>query len=262
MTPADVQPASGDAHSKSFLGHLQDLRKTLVRSAIAIVIGMAIAFPFAPRIMQLLMRPLDTIDLGDGVTPGDFLMPLDAYSGVMVAVQIILWSGLIISFPVVVYFVAHFVAPGLTIRERRVMRGAAGCAALLFVCGVAMCYFTTLTMAFEMMLKVNTWLGMVARGWRVETYVSFVLKLLLAFGAAFELPVVVLALGAMGIVNSRQLRDKRRHVIVGLMIMAMFLTPQDPGTMLLMAAPLCALYEGCIWILWFREKRKKNNADN
>ncbi len=254
-------PEKCDPNSKSFLGHLEDLRKTIVHSVIALVVGMAIALPLAPSIMRLLMHPLDGIDLGEGMTPAEFLMPLDAYTGVMVAVQIVVWGGLIISFPVIVYIVSRFVAPGLSIHERRVMRGSAACAAVLFGVGVAMCYFTTLSMAFQMMLNVNEWLGFVARGWRVDTYVSFVLKLLLAFGAAFELPVVVLAMGAMGIVNSRQLRNKRRHVIVGLMIMSMLLTPQDPGTMLLMAAPLCVLYEACIWILWAKERRKAEAQD-
>ena len=80
-------------------------------------------------------------------------------------------------------------------------------------------------------------------------YISFALKLLLAFGLAFQFPVVVVALGSLGIITPEQLRDKRRHVIVGLLVLSMFLTPQDPITMILMAGPLIVLYEVCILYL-------------
>jgi len=88
-----------------------------------------------------------------------------------------------------------------------------------------------------------------------------VLKLLIAFGLAFQLPVVLLVLGNMGLVNSVQLRDKRRHVVVGLMILAMLLTPSDPFTMLLMALPLIVLYEICIWMIWAKERKAKQTEE-
>ena len=109
--------------------------------------------------------------------------------------------------------------------------------------------------ALKFMIRVNEWIGTSCEFWEEADYVSFVLKLLLAFGLAFELPVVVLALGSMGIVSSEQLRDKRRHVIIGLLVLAMFLTPADPYTMILMAAPMTVLYEFCIWMTWYRERK-------
>ena len=116
----------------------------------------------------------------------------------------------------------------------------------------------TIPMALRFMILVaNDWIGVTAEWWDEVDYIVFVLKVLLAFGLVFQLPVILLALGSMGIVSARQLMDKRRHVVVGLMIMAMMLTPADPGTMLLMGLPMIGLFESCIWIIWFREKRKK-----
>ena len=90
-------------------------------------------------------------------------------------------------------------------------------------------------------------------------YVAFVLKLLIAFGLAFELPVVLLILGSLGIVNVEMLRAKRRHVIVGLFILAMMLTPADPWTMFGMAVPMIGLYEVSILAIAFKDRRKKEH---
>jgi sec-independent protein translocase protein TatC len=95
----------------------------------------------------------------------------------------------------------------------------------------------------------------------LSNYVAFVLKLLISFGLAFQLPVILVALGSAGIVSATQLREKRRHVIVGLMVAAMLLTPPDPLTLLLMAIPLILLYEICIWIVLVKERRREPADD-
>jgi sec-independent protein translocase protein TatC len=117
-------------------------------------------------------------------------------------------------------------------------------------------YFVTLPVALELMLRINRWLGVRCEFVELGDYVSFVLKLLICFGLAFELPVIVLALGTVGVVNSGQLRRYRRHVIVGLLVAAMLLTPPDPVTQLLMAAPMALLYEACIWLVRLIERRR------
>jgi sec-independent protein translocase protein TatC len=127
-------------------------------------------------------------------------------------------------------------------------------AVLLFLTGVAL-GFSIIPTALKAMFRVSEWMNAAPDFVRLPDYVSFVLKLLIAFGLMFELPIVVLALGAMGLVSSPQLREYRRYVIVGLFISAMLLTPPDPFTQVLMAAPMTLLYEACIWILWLHEKR-------
>ena len=169
--------------------------------------------------------------------------------------RVVLWTGLMLAFPGILYAAAQFVYPGLRPLERRSVTRALGVASILFIGGVTLGYFMVLPVAIQMMLRFNDWIRVGYDFVILADYVSFMLKLLLAFGLAFELPVVVLALCSMGLVSSRGLREKRRHVIVGLMVVAMLLTPQDPLTMLMMGIPLCLLYEGCIWMIWYSEKQ-------
>ena len=103
-------------------------------------------------------------------------------------------------------------------------------------------------------MVIRGWMGIEAE-WTVTSYVAFAIQLMIGFGLAFELPVVVVILGRMGIVSAAQLREKRRHVLVFLLILAMVLTPPDVVTQLLMAVPLAILYEVCILLVWASEKK-------
>ena len=247
--------------TKSFLEHLEDLRGTIVKCALALVSGMAIAIPLAPLVLTLIKRPLYNVDLDIDVD--SFLKVMEMTGGLSIAMKIVFWGGLLFSVPFLVYFIWEFVFPGLTRRERRTVRGAATFAALLFALGVCMCYYMTLPVAIKLMFKINAWMGVSCNFVRLTDYVAFVLKLLVAFGLAFELPVVLMALGHLGLVTATQLREKRRHVLVGLLILAMILTPPDPLTQLMMAIPMAILYEICIWLIWVKEKRdaKAENAE-
>jgi len=238
---------------KSFLGHLEDLRVTVIRVFLSLAIGMIVVIPAAPYILRAIKRPLAAA----GKDPETFLRVLEVTSGFSITMRIVFWSGLILSLPFITLFIGQFVFPGLTRRERRAALLSLGSAVALFIAGVAMGYTVTLPIGLQMMFRISEWIGAHQAFVELGNYVSFVLKLLLAFGIAFELPVVVLALGALGIVTQQQLRNKRRHVIVGLMVLAMLLTPSDPYTMILMALPLIALYELCIWIIWARERRMR-----
>jgi sec-independent protein translocase protein TatC len=122
----------------------------------------------------------------------------------------------------------------------------------------------TLPVAFQMMRQIEVWMGTPAEFWETGNYVSFAIKLLLAFGVAFQFPMLVFMLGALGFVSSTQLRDKRRHVIVGLLVVAMLMTPgPDPFSQVLMAAPLIVFYETAIGLVWLRERqRRAENAQN
>ncbi len=239
--------------TKSFLEHLEDLRGTIVKCALSLVGGMVIAIPLAPLVLKLIKRPLYNADLDIDVDT--FLKVMEMAGGLAIAMKIVFWGGLLFSVPFLVYFIWEFVFPGLTRRERRTVRCAAGFAAMLFAMGVCMGYFMTLPVAIQLMFKINAWMGVECNFVRLTNYVAFVLKLLIAFGLAFELPVVLMALGHLGLVSATQLREKRRHVLVGLLVLAMILTPPDPVTQLLMAVPMAALYEICIWLIWLKERR-------
>ncbi len=164
------------------------------------------------------------------------------------------FGGLLLSLPVLVFIIGSFVMPGVRDVERKVMTRIALFSGGLFMLGIAMGYKVTLPLALDLMLRIGGRLGGESI-WFYNKYIAFSIQLLLGFGIAFQLPVVILILGKMGLVNSRQLREKRRHVIVGLLVLSMILTPPDIMTQLLMAAPLIFLYEFCIWFLYFSGNR-------
>ncbi len=237
-----------------FLHHLEDLRRALAWSIGALFAGMGVAALLAPRALAILKAPLKTVV----ENPDTFLRTLDITGGMSVAMQTILWGGILISAPVIVLALAWFIFPGLTRKERRAVLAALGFAAGLFVLGVALCYYFALAPALTIMLWFNQWMGIPVDYVTVTSYVGFTLKLLLSFGLTFELPIVILLLGRLGIITSVQLRGKRRHAIVAILILAMVITPtQDPFSQLILAVPLIVLYEICIWLVWARERSAK-----
>jgi len=239
--------------AKPFLEHLDDLRKTIVRSAALLVAGMLIAIPVAPRVLHLTKVPL----IKAGMDPDVFLKVIRVAGGLSIAMRVIFWSGLLISIPFIILVVGSFVFPGLKRKERQAILHSSGFAVALFAGGVCMGYFVTMPVALRMMFRINAWMRVSCEFVELGDYVSFVLRLLIAFGLAFELPVVIVVLGSIGVVSSDQLRARRRHVIVGLLIAAMLLTPPDPLTQIMMAGPLVLLYELCIWVVWFRERARR-----
>ncbi len=164
------------------------------------------------------------------------------------------FGGLLLSLPALVFIIGSFIMPGVRNIERKVISRIAIFSGGLFFAGIAMGYKITLPLALGLMLKIGGSLGGESI-WFYNKYIAFALQLLLGFGIAFQLPVVILIMGKMGLVNSTQLREKRRHMIVGLLILAMLLTPPDVMTQMLMAAPLILLYEFCIWFLHFSGNR-------
>jgi sec-independent protein translocase protein TatC len=239
-----------DSEPKPFLEHLEDLRTMLIRCAIALSIGTGIALPFAPQIFALLKAPLDqSVD-----RPDLFLQSLEITGAFSVSMRIALWGGLLISAPFLVFFIGQFVFPGLTEKERLVIRKAGGFSVVLFVVGVLLAYKGTLPVALNMMFGLHDWLGIQPMP-QVTSYVGFTVHLLLAFGVAFQMPVVLVILGKLGIVTAAQLRERRRYVVVILLVVAMFLTPPDVFTQLVMALPLILLYEVCIHVVALSERR-------
>ncbi|MBT3192720.1 MAG: twin-arginine translocase subunit TatC [Verrucomicrobia bacterium] len=251
-----LQDEHVDAATKPFVEHLDDLRKTVLWIAGLLSSGILIAIPLAPYILKWLKIPYYQARL-DEVVP---LAVNQVGGGLAIAMRVVIWSGLLMSLPFVVLAVSHFIFPGLKKREKQAIVRGAGFSIGLFVAGVWMGYRWTVPIALQMMSRIEGWMGTPAQYWETQSYVGFVLKLLIAFGITFQLPVVLLVLGNMGLISSAQLRDKRRHVVVGLMVLAMFLTPSDPFTMLLMAAPLVVLYESCIWLIWAKERKNRDDA--
>lgn len=236
------------------MAHLEDLRWTILWIALCLAGAVIVAIPLTPWVMKVIKLPLRRA----GEDPDKFLRVLDVTGGLSIAMQVILWSGLLISAPAIVYFIARFVFPGLKRKEKRVILGSMFFATLLFVMGVAMGYFMLLPVTLQWMFGISEWIGVKMEFVQLSSYVTFVLKMLLGFGLAFEFPVLVVALGSMGVVSARFLADKRRHVLVIVLIISAVVTPTvDPVTQTIVAAPLYVLYEISIWVVWFMQFRRK-----
>lgn len=240
-----------DDREMPFLEHLEEFRRMIIRSAIAIVIGMIIAACFVPWMTTMLRAPgQQFIDSGQIV-----LQAPELTSGFKMWFALSFWGGVLISMPALMFIIGSFVLPGIRDIERKVLQRVAGFSGFLFMLGVVFGYKMMLPMTIRVMLSMIRKLD--AKAIIIyQKYIDFALQILLGFGVAFQLPVVIIVLGQLGIVTSRNLRDKRRHVIVGLFVLSMILTPPDAASQIQMAIPLILLYEFCIWFLYFSEKKR------
>ena len=240
------------AELKPFLEHLEDLRQTIIRCAAALVVGMCVAAPLIPRMLGILKAPLKQITND----PDHFLQTMQVTAAFSSAMSMAFWGGVLISLPFHILFIGAFIVPALTRKEQRLIFGVSGFAAVLFVFGVWLGYRFTLPFALQAMFQVNEWLGSNAQ-WTLNSYVTFTLQLLIAFGLAFELPIVILIAGRLGLVSSKFLREYRRHAIIVILIIGAILTPPDVISQTIMSVPLYILYEVCIWVIWLWERKRK-----
>ncbi len=243
--------SEGDGLIKPFLEHLEDLRITLIRAAAVITIGMIVAFPLAPYTLALLKHPLYLVTSN----PDAMLQSMEVSGAFVAAMRIAFWSGILLSSPLLVIIIGQFILPAMTQIEKRLVIQAGLLGAVLFIGGVVFGYVYTLPFALSAMYLFNGWLGVSAL-WTLSSYVTFSVQVLIAFGLAFEIPMVLLILGRLGIVSGEWLRIHRRHAIVGALIIACILTPPDVVSQIIMTIPLVIMYEGCIWMVkaWDRKR--------
>jgi sec-independent protein translocase protein TatC len=242
---------------KPFLEHLEDLRWMLVRMALALGIGIAVAFLFHGQLVAAVQWPLRQIDPHMVAR----LQVLGVTDPLMIIFEVCFYAGVVISFPALLYFIAQFVLPALTPHERKIIVPVIVLSFALFAIGVLFCYFCVLprTLGFFFgFAKSLEW----TPTWQVRDYFAFVTQITLAFGLAFELPIVVLLLVYMRILSSAFLRRTRPFAIIIVLCLAAFIAPTpDVVTFLSLCVPMCVLYEVCIWLGWLVERgRQKTEA--
>lgn len=229
------EPDSPD-QEQSFLSHLIELRQRIVRAALAVVIVFLALTPFMKHIFELLSEPMmaalpaGTKLLATGVTT-PFLVPL----------KVTLFASFLLALPYVLYQAWAFVAPGLYQHERRLALPVIVSSIAMFALGVAYCYYVVFGFVFRFIAGFAPATVNVAPD--IEAYFSFVMGMFLAFGLAFELPIAVVLLVRFGIASVDKLKRARPYVIVGAFIIAAIFTPPDVLSQLLLAVPLCLLYE-------------------
>ena len=231
---------------KPLLEHLLALRDMLVFSAVAWAVCVIVAGVLSPQVLGWLKSPAAASE--------EMLQGLDLTSGFSTMMAIALWGGTALSFPFLVYALLRFVFPALTRREKVVLMTILVMGSGLFLVGVALAYGKTLPLVVSAFQSINEWVGLPVTTIRIEGYISIVLKTIIAFGLVFQMPLVIFVLGWFGLVTSAALREKRRIAIVLAFVLAMFLTPPDPMSQLVMAIPLCLLYELSIWAVWLKER--------
>ena len=237
--------------SKPFLEHLEDLRWTIVKMAIALLVAMMLCLFFRSALVHIMQAPLHEVDPQVGA-----LRALGITDSITISFHLAFYAGIVLSFPVLLYFLAEFVLPALTVVEKRFLLPAIFVSFGLFLLGVLVCYFWLLPKTILFFFRDTQSLGW-APTWTVQQYYSFVTRFTMGFGLAFELPVVVLALVRFGFVTYRFMARTRPYAIILMFVLAAVITPTpDILTLVAMALPMCLLYESCIWIAWFMERKR------
>jgi sec-independent protein translocase protein TatC len=233
----------------TFISHLIELRDRLLRSLIAVGVVFVVLFPFSSELYDLLAHPmLSTLPAGSKMIATGVVSPF------LIPVKVAAMVAFAVALPYVLYQAWAFIAPGLYAHEKRLVMPLVVASTVLFFVGVAFCYFFVFGVVFDFVYKIAPKSITVAPD--IENYLNFVLTLFLAFGVTFEVPIAVLILVRMGAVTLQQLSDARPYFIVGSFVVAAVVTPPDVISQLLLAIPMCLLYEiGILATRWVTPRR-------
>jgi sec-independent protein translocase protein TatC len=225
-----------DGGEDTFISHLVELRDRLLRIFGAVLLVFLCLAYWASDIYSLLAKPLLA-----ALPSGGSMIATDVVGVFLVPVKVTLLVAFLIALPYVLHQVWAFVAPGLYSHEKRLALPLIVTSSLLFFAGMAFAYFIVFPSIFRFMAAIAP--QGVAWMTDIEKYFSFVLTMFLAFGATFETPVAVVLLVKMGVVTVEKLKQARAYVIVGAFVIGAIFTPPDGISQLLLAIPLCLLYE-------------------
>ncbi|MFC4728698.1 twin-arginine translocase subunit TatC [Coralloluteibacterium thermophilus] len=225
-----------DDREESLLSHLVELRTRLLKAVAAVVLVLIALLPFAQQLYTWLSDPLVA-----RLPAGSQLVAIEVASPFFAPIKLAFFVAVILAMPVVLYQLWAFVAPGLYRHEKRLAMPLLVSATLLFYAGCAFAYYLVLPVVFGFLTSVTP--ENVAMMTDISRYLDFVMMLFLAFGASFEVPVAVVILAALGVVDIAQLKQARGYVVVGAFVVAAILTPPDVISQLMLAIPMCLLYE-------------------
>jgi len=224
---------------ETFISHLMELRDRLLRSLIAIAIVFVCLFPFASQLYDFLAMPMMR-----ALPEGAHMIATGVVTPFLIPVKVAMMVAFLIALPYVLYQVWAFIAPGLYMHEKKLVLPLVVASTVLFVVGIAFCYFFVFGVVFKFVNSIAPKSISVAPD--IENYLNFVMTLFLAFGVTFEVPVAVIVLVRMGMVTIEQLKSFRPYFIVGAFVIAAVVTPPDVLSQCLLAVPLVLLYEAGI----------------
>lgn len=253
--PKPQEPISTAEKPMGFLDHLEELRRLILKSLLVFLAGCTVIACFLPQFAKLMKAPLDKAlisnpDLLQGLVTTS---PMGIFS---VLVQICFLGGLALAAPIMLFFMGQFLAPALTPKEKKTLLPTCLTAFVLFLIGASFSYFLVLPATLIVAMQLNALFGFQLI-WSAPHYYGLVVWMTLGIGLCFEFPLILLALNTLGILSADRLASIRRYMIVGILVVGAAIIPGgDPLSLMLLATPLYASYEGVIW-LGRRTERKK-----
>ncbi|MEO0825818.1 MAG: twin-arginine translocase subunit TatC [Cyanobacteria bacterium J06639_16] len=237
--PPDADPNEiPDDVEMSLFDHLEELRMRIFYALIAIVVGVVACFTQVNRIVSVLEIPAQGAKFLQ-LSPGEYFF---------VSIKVAAYSGILLVSPLILYQIIQFVLPGLTRRERRFLGPIVLGSSVLFFAGLAFSYFALIPAALNFFISYGQ--DVVEQLWSIDRYFEFVLLLMFSTGLAFQIPVIQLLLGLLGIVNSKRMLQGWRYVLLGAAVLGAVLTPStDPITQSLLAGAVLFLYFGGIFMV-------------
>ncbi|WP_324616324.1 twin-arginine translocase subunit TatC [Lusitaniella coriacea] len=236
--PEELLNELPDDVEMSIFDHFEELRRRIFYALIAVVLGVILCFCFVRPIVQLLEIPAQGVKFLQ-LAPGEFFF---------VSIKVAGYSGLLIASPFILYQIIQFVLPGLTRQERRLLAPVVLGSSVLFFLGLGFSYIALVPAALNFFINYGA--DVVEQAWSIDRYFEFILLLMFCTGIAFQIPIIQLLLGLLGIVSSEQMLSGWRVVVLGAAILGAVLTPStDPITQSLLAGAVLFLYFGGIGVV-------------
>lgn len=250
---------SGDTDAeKPFIEHLEDLRTMIVRIVITLVVTTIGTFVFYKELFQAILYPLVLAGFAKDIGEAQGLLIVTEIAGpFMMAVNVALIAGVIISFPLLLVYVLQFILPGLKSNEKKLLFPAIAIGTGLFLAGANFAYWVVLPRALVFFAEFAGTMG-AKQMWEMTAYITFTTRFILVFGISFELPVIVMALVKLDFLNFKIMKSTWKHAIIGITLFAAVITPTpDVLTLMLMSGPLYVLYAVCMWLAYMMEKKDR-----
>ncbi|AOT06459.1 twin-arginine translocase subunit TatC [Pseudoalteromonas luteoviolacea] len=245
-----------EPEQSGFIGHLIELRDRLIKALLSVLIIFLSLVYFANDIYAFVANPL-VLSLPENAT----MIATDVTAPFFAPFKLTLFVALFLAIPFILHQVWGFLAPGLYQHEKRMLMPILFSSIILFYAGIAFCYFVVMPIILGFFTAVGP--DMMTLSPDISSYLAFILKLFFAFGVAFEIPVAIMLLCWSGVTTTQSLKEKRPYIVVGVFVVAMFLTPPDVLSQTLLAVPMLLLFEiGIILAAIYSKKSQQQEMNN